>query len=121
MFLFERIDTLRVAAPETWAELPREVAENLCAARPLRDYQIAALRNFATYFSNDALRRKPAQTLFHMATGSGKTLVMAALILYLFRKGYRNFLFFVNLDNIVRKTEANFLDAASSKYLFARR
>lgn len=119
MFLFEQIDNLRQLAPEKWAELPREVAENLCASRPLRDYQIAALRNFATYFGNDALRRKPAQTLFHMATGSGKTLVMAALILYLFRKGYRNFLFFVNLDNIVRKTEANFLDAGSSKYLFA--
>jgi len=119
MFLFERIDELRQLAPEKWEELPREVEENLSGERPLREYQRAALRNFATYFGNGALRRKPAQVLFHMATGSGKTLVMAALILYLFRKGYRNFLFFVNLDNIVKKTEANFLDAASGKYLFA--
>ena len=119
MFLFEQIDSLRQLAPEKWAELPREVAENLHPDKPLRDYQVAALRNFITYFENVSLRRKPAQTLFHMATGSGKTLVMAALILYLYRKGYRNFLFFVNLDNIVRKTEANFLDAADAKYLFA--
>lgn len=119
MFLFERIETLKQLAPQAWAELPREVAENLHPGRPLRDYQTAALRNFATYFENENLRRWPAHVLFHMATGSGKTLVMAALILYLYRKGHRNFLFFVNLDNIVRKTEANFLDVASGKFLFA--
>ena len=119
MFLFEQIETLKKLAPHEWRELPREVAENLHPDKLLRDYQIAALRNFITYFENENLRRRPAQTLFHMATGSGKTLVMAALILYLYRKGYRNFLFFVNLDNIVKKTEANFLDAADAKYLFA--
>ena len=118
-FLFEQIETLKDLAPDEWRELPREVAENLCASRPLRDYQVAALRNFATYFENERFRRKPAQTLFHMATGSGKTLVMAALVLYLYRQGHRNFLFFVNLDNIVKKTEANFLDPGSPKYLFA--
>ncbi|MDA0062985.1 DEAD/DEAH box helicase family protein [Brachyspira hyodysenteriae] len=31
--------------------------------------------------------------MFNMATGSGKTLIMASLILYLYEKGYRNFLF----------------------------
>ena len=118
-FLFEQIETLKNYVPDAWCELPREVTENLCASRPLRDYQVAALRNFVTYFENERLRRKPAQTLFHMATGSGKTLVMAALVLYLYRKGHRNFLFFVNLDNIVKKTESNFLDPASPKYLFA--
>jgi type III restriction enzyme len=51
-----------------------------------------------------------------MATGSGKTLIMAGLMLYLFKQGYRNFLFFVNLSNIVQKT---FLNRTSSKYLFA--
>lgn len=56
-----------------------------------------------------------------MATGSGKTLIMAGLILYLYKKGYRNFLFFVNLSNIVQKTKENFLNKISSKYLFSEK
>ena len=56
--------------------------------------------------------------LFNMATGSGKTLIMAGLILYLYEKGYRNFLFFVNSETIIKKTEDNFLDSHASKYLF---
>jgi type III restriction enzyme len=53
-----------------------------------------------------------------MATGSGKTLIMAGLILYLYEQGYRNFLFFVNSTNIIEKTKDNFLNPASIKYLF---
>jgi len=53
-----------------------------------------------------------------MATGSGKTLMMAGLILYLYQKGYRNFLFFVNSTNIIEKTRDNFLNDTSIKYLF---
>ena len=44
---------------------------------------------------------------------------MAGLMLYLYRQGYRNFLFFVNLSTIVKKTKDNFLNSVSSKYLFA--
>jgi type III restriction enzyme len=53
-----------------------------------------------------------------MATGSGKTLIMAGLILYLYEKGYRNFLFFVNSTNIIEKTRDNFFNDVSIKYLF---
>ena len=53
-----------------------------------------------------------------MATGSGKTLMMAGLIAYLYAQGYRNFLFFVNNNNIIEKTRDNFLNARSQKYLF---
>jgi type III restriction enzyme len=53
-----------------------------------------------------------------MATGSGKTLMMAGLILYLYEKGHRNFLFFVNSTNIIDKTKDNFLNDTSIKYLF---
>ncbi|NIA04218.1 MAG: DEAD/DEAH box helicase family protein, partial [Nitrospiraceae bacterium] len=53
-----------------------------------------------------------------MATGSGKTLVMAGLIIYLYEQGYRNFLFFVNSTNIIEKTRDNFFNTTSSKYLF---
>ena len=45
-----------------------------------------------------------------MATGSGKTLGMAGLILYLYTKGFRNFLFFVNSNNSIKKTKDNFLN-----------
>src|SRR5581483_1109051 len=38
-----------------------------------------------------------------------------------YRRGYRNFIFFVRLGNIVEKTKDNFLNAASTKYLFADR
>jgi len=54
-----------------------------------------------------------------MATGSGKTLIMAGLILYLYEKGCRNFLFFVNSTNIIEKTKDNFLNPLSSKFLFS--
>jgi superfamily II DNA or RNA helicase len=51
------------------------------------------------------------------ATGSGKTVMMAGLILYLYEQGYRNFLFFVNRGQIVEKTKDNFINPFSSKYL----
>ena len=99
--------------------MPSYIADNLNHRFDLRPYQIAAFENFVSYFENEKMCRKPTQTLFHMATGSGKTLIMAGLMLYLYKKGYRNFLFFVNLSNIVQKTKENFLNPKSNKYLFA--
>lgn len=57
--------------------------------------------------------------MFEMATGSGKTLVMAGLILECYKQGYQNFIFFVNSTSILEKTRLNFTDSASSKYLFS--
>ncbi|GAA8410413.1 DEAD/DEAH box helicase family protein [Helicobacter pylori] len=57
--------------------------------------------------------------MFEMATGSGKTLVMAGLILECCKQGYQNFIFFVNSTSILEKTKLNFTDSASSKYLFS--
>lgn len=116
-FLYEKIDTLREVGVSK--ELVQYIPDNLNPNFELRPYQIAAFENFITYFENDKLCQKPTQTLFHMATGSGKTLIMAGLMLYLYKQGYRNFLFFVNLSNIVQKTKENFLNSLSSKYLFA--
>ena len=45
---------------------------------------------------------------------------MAGLILYLYEKGYRNFLFFVNSTNIIEKTKDNFLNPRAAKYLFSQ-
>ena len=115
-FLYEKIETLREVG--MIQEVPPYIFENLNPAFELRPYQVKAFENFITYFENDRLCPKPTQTLFHMATGSGKTLIMAGLILYLYKKGYRNFYFFVHLSNIVQKTKENFLNSLSSKYLF---
>lgn len=116
-FLYEKLDTIREIGAS--AEIPSYIQDNISSRFELRPYQIGAFENFITYFENEKLCRKPTQTLFHMATGSGKTMIMAGLMLYLYQKGYRNFLFFVNLSNIVNKTKENFLNSLSTKYLFA--
>lgn len=89
-------------------------------SKTLRPYQQDCFRNFLMYMGND-FEGKQARPhlLFHMATGSGKTLIMAGAMLYLYEQGYRNFLFFVDSTNIVEKTKDNFLNVSSSKYLFA--
>jgi len=115
-YLYEKIDALREAGFSV--EVPALIKENINKNFELRPYQILAFENFIMYFGNKKLCQKPTQVLFHMATGSGKTLIMAGLILYLYKQGYRNFLFFVNLSNIVQKTKENFLNTRSSKYLF---
>lgn len=114
-FLYNKMDVLREAG--VGKEIPSYIQQNINPNFELRPYQKKAFENFVTYFEGN-LRQNPSQTLFHMATGSGKTLIMAGLMLYLYKRGYRNFLFFVNLSNIVEKTKVNFLDASSTKYLF---
>lgn len=117
MFLYEKIDAVREYG--NIAEVPKYIVENLNKNFVLREYQIKAFENFISYFENQ-ISPRPLQVLFHMATGSGKTLIMAGLIIYLYKQGYRNFLFFVNLTNILDKTRENFLNAESAKYLFAQ-
>ena len=117
-FLYEKVDSLREFG--VTAEMPKYIPDNINQSFELRPYQVAAFENFITYFESDKLCQKPTQTLFHMATGSGKTMIMAGLMLYLYKQGYRNFLFFVNLSNIVQKTKENFLNTLSNKYLFAQ-
>jgi type III restriction enzyme len=99
--------------------VPDHITNNLSASFELRPYQEEAFSRFIYYNNNAKLKKYPTQLLFHMATGSGKTLIMAGLILHLYTQGYRNFLFFVNNTNIIRKTKENFLNSLSIKYLFA--
>lgn len=101
-------------------ELPQYFSTSL--SRVLRPYQEECFRYFTTFIS-EPFDGKPLHPhlLFHMATGSGKTLVMAGAMLYLYEQGYRNFLFFVDSTNIVEKTRDNFLNPASGKYLFAQK
>ena len=95
------------------------VYDNLKDRFAPRPYQQEAFGRFVFYWNENKPQDKPTQLLFHMATGSGKTLIMAGLIIYLYERGYRNFLFFVNSNNIIDKTRDNFFNTQSSKYLFA--
>ena len=100
-------------------EVPDSVKLNLNPKYELRGYQIEAFTRFFHCYKNDFPNKSfPLHFLFNMATGSGKTLIMAGLILYLYEQGYRNFLFFVNSTNIIEKTKDNFLNPASIKFLF---
>lgn len=100
-------------------EMPTSFATALNPMMPLRPYQKEAFQYFFSYWDNDFEgKAQQPQLLFHMATGSGKTLIMGGIILYLYEQGYRNFLFFVNSGNVIEKTKDNFFNAASAKYLF---
>lgn len=101
------------------ADLPDDITGNLAPKIELRPYQRTALERWLFYIDKYDARPKAPHLLFHMATGSGKTVLMAALILDLYRRGYRNFLFFVNSAQIIEKTKENFLNPASAKHLFA--
>jgi len=116
-FLYEKLDVSREIG--AIKEIPNFLKQGLSKRIELRKYQKEAFENFITYFENEKLNKnKQIHTLFHMATGSGKTVIMAGLILYLYEKGYRNFLFFVNQTNILEKTKDNFINVLSNKYLF---
>ncbi|MFT2787678.1 DEAD/DEAH box helicase family protein, partial [Helicobacter pylori] len=95
-------------------ELPTHITNNL--KKELRDYQKQAIHHYL-----EKRQSNPTQKhfMFEMATGSGKTLVMAGLILECYKQGYQNFIFFVNSTSILEKTKLNFTDSTSSKYLFS--
>lgn len=102
-------------------DIPKYISDNLRSGVELREYQSKALNRLQYYVEDYVDKADQTHLLFHMATGSGKTLLMAANILYLYNLGYRNFVFFVNSTNIIEKTKANFLDPTSSKYLFSEK
>ena len=119
LFLYEELDSINKFG--FLKDLPDIIETGLSENIILRDYQKEAFQYFITYMENEELsKNKQIHTLFHMATGSGKTVIMAGLTLYLYTKGYRNFLFFVNQTNILEKTKENFLNALSNKYLFSK-
>lgn len=100
--------------------VPNHLTDNLKPGFGQRPYQIEAFQRFILCDSEDfaGKPKRPFHLLYNMATGSGKTLIMAGLMLHLYQKGYRNFLFFVNSNNIIQKTKDNFLNPQASKYLF---
>ena len=118
-FIYETYDTVSKSGFKNFKEeLPDYITQNL--RYPLRSYQQEALGRYL-YYKNDDNRAIPEQVLYNMATGSGKTLLMAAVILEKYQQGERNFIFFVNNDNILTKSKDNFLESSSGKYLLRKR
>ncbi len=101
--------------------IPGCISDNL--KNTIRPYQKEAFQRFLIFYNEDfeGKQRGNYHLLFNMATGSGKTMVMAGLMLYLYDQGYNNFLFFVNSNTIIQKTKDNFLNPSSGKYLFAEK
>ena len=119
-----RYDVIKEAIEPGFLEIPdipNYISKNL--KHTLFDWQKKAIEYFLIEMKSSQRRQKviPTHLMFNMATGSGKTLIMAAAILYYFKHGYRHFLFFVNQNNIVDKTENNFVEKSHSKYLFAEK
>lgn len=118
-FIYETYDTVSRSGFKNFREdLPDYITKNL--KHPLRPYQEEAIGRYL-YYKTDTNRAIPEQVLYNMATGSGKTLLMAAVILEKYHQGERNFIFFVNNDNILTKTKDNFLESSSGKYLFSEK
>ena len=121
----DRKSTLEEMEQTDFFALPEVVSNNL--KYPFFEWQKSALENFVIFDRTSKLKdfpdikNRPTHLLFNMATGAGKTMMMAALILYYFEKGYRHFLFFVNQNNIVDKTENNFIDPTHAKFLFTEK
>lgn len=99
-------------------QIPSYITENL--KYELFDWQREALENFL--INENRIQNNvssPNHLMFNMATGSGKTLVMAALILYYYKEHkINNFIFFVNQNAILGKTQDNFINKNHQKYLF---
>lgn len=118
--LYEQINHKKEVVKELQPELlsvPNYVSDNL--RYEFFDWQKEAFENLL-FYNNEKFKIKkyPTHLMFNMATGTGKTLLMAGAILYYYKQGYRKFIFFVNQNNIVDKTENNFIDTNHNKYLF---
>ncbi|HEZ4154816.1 TPA: DEAD/DEAH box helicase family protein, partial [Neisseria meningitidis] len=90
----DRKSTLEEIEQTDFFALPEFVERNL--KYPFFEWQKSALENFVIFDRASKLKdfpdikNRPTHLLFNMATGAGKTMMMAALILYYFEKGYRH-------------------------------
>lgn len=118
-FLYEFYDSLsKHQTVDFKTKVPNYIKQNL--KYDLRPYQLEAIGRYLYYRNEDkSYSENQEHVLYNMATGSGKTMLMAAIILEKYKQGERNFIFFVNNDNILTKTRANFLANGTGKYLFS--
>ena len=92
------ISSALIFRSRTEVEIPDSITRNLNPAFEIREYQEEAFARFIHCFNKDFPDKEmPLHLLFNMATGSGKTLIMAGLILYLYETGIPQFSFFRQL------------------------
>jgi type III restriction enzyme len=119
---FEELQKLKepLNDEEYGRDVPSYISNGL--KHTLRPYQHSAIYYYhMTQVTDQFKYRNMNHVLFNMATGSGKTDIMAALILYLFKEqGYQNFLFVVNTNGVLTKTIDNLTNTSSIKYLFSQ-
>jgi type III restriction enzyme len=67
-------------------EIPNYISDNLKPSYGERAYQKEAFQRFILFYNEDfeGKPRNPFHLMYNMATGSGKTLIMAGLMLYLY-------------------------------------
>ena len=124
---------IKIDTPEkVKIEIPSCILDGINERFVLRGYQEEAIKRFIYYLKNKSYYQKDVvcddmlffnknRLLFNIATGGGKTLLMACVILYLHNEfGYNNFLFLSHLNSINIKTIDNFFNKNSSKYLFSK-
>ena len=128
--LSEKIDKAKEWFGESiLPEIPEDISNNL--KHNMWPLQEEAFKNFLFYesvkesSSNENIpnvefvkKDEPTHLMFNMATGSGKTMLMAACILHYMHLGYKKFLFITEQTNIKDKTEENLVNKLHQKYLF---
>lgn len=117
-YLFEELKSKAYELEIRKPHIPDYIINNL--KFDLFQWQKEALLNFLLYQEIKIAEedKNPTHLLFNMATGTGKTLLMAAVIMYYYKHGKNKFIFFVNQNNIVGKTEDNLTNPLHNKYLF---
>lgn len=117
-YLFEELKSKAYELDIRKPHIPEYIINNI--KFDLFQWQKDALLNFLLYQEIKIAEedKNPTHLLFNMATGTGKTLLMAAVILYYYKQGKNKFIFFVNQNNIVGKTEDNLTNPLHNKYLF---
>lgn len=118
-YLFEELKSKAYELDIRKPQIPDYITDNL--KFNLFEWQKDALLNFLLFQEIKIVEeedKNPTHLLFNMATGTGKTLLMAAVILYYYKQGKNKFIFFVNQNNIVGKTEDNLTNPLHNKYLF---
>ena len=76
-YLYQELDVIKKIG--ALKELPSYIETNLNPNIILRDYQENAFRYFITYVESDLIKNKQIHNLFHMATGSGKTVILSLI------------------------------------------
>lgn len=117
-YLFEEIKSKAFDLGISKSKIPLYLVDNL--KHDFWWWQTNAIENFLIFqeIKEKEVVNEPTHLMFNLATGTGKTMIMAALILYYYQNGYRHFIFFVNQNNIVDKTENNFINKNHTKYEF---